>query len=168
MFSVIRALIARFKAMFVIQAVLELEAELAASCAERRAELFRLADDYDQQGLRITAQDLRQQAESLSAQQPLASVLAAVAHLDADKAQSHANTRVLPDAVASSAGRSGPVSKKERHVVTDVTPGAGARTPPLSGSRAPARKMIFLSDTARDPAGGRSRPPLDRGPRHIE
>ena len=100
MFSIIRALIQRFKAMFVVQAVLELEAELAASWAERRAELYRLANQYDEQGLHTVAQDLREQADSLSPEQPLASVLATVAHLEADQALSHANGHVLPGAGA--------------------------------------------------------------------
>jgi hypothetical protein len=87
MFSIIRALIDRFKVLFVIHAVLELEAELIAINGERKAELLRHADIYEAEGLQSVAQEIRQQAETLSPGQPLGSVVATVAHLQANPAQ---------------------------------------------------------------------------------
>jgi hypothetical protein len=51
MFSIVNSLIARLKALFVMHAALEIEAELIASCAERRAELLRQAKRYEEEGL---------------------------------------------------------------------------------------------------------------------
>jgi hypothetical protein len=86
MFSIVRSVIDRIKALFVTHAVLELEAELIAACAERKAELLRRANQYEQEGLPVVAQQLRQQVETLSPDKPLGSVLAAIAHLQADLA----------------------------------------------------------------------------------
>jgi hypothetical protein len=81
MWSIFRALLDRLKALFATRAVLELEAECLARDAERQAELLRLAARYDAEGLHDLARSLHQQAETLNMQQPLASVLPAVAHL---------------------------------------------------------------------------------------
>jgi len=85
MFALFRALTERVKALFLTTAALDLEADLLARDAERKAELLRHADRYDAEGLDGIAQQLRRQAENLSLQRPLASVLPAVEHLlDAD------------------------------------------------------------------------------------
>lgn len=96
MFSIVNSMIARVKALFVTHAALELEAELTASCAERRAELLRQATRYEDEGLSGIAQHLRKQADELSAQRPGASVLAALAHVRLDQAQSIQQTPALP------------------------------------------------------------------------
>jgi hypothetical protein len=96
MFSIIRALIDRFKVLFVTHAVLELEAELIAINGERKAELLRHADIYEAEGLQSVAQEIRQQAETLAPGQPLGSVVATLAHLQAD----HAEPAKLVDAAA--------------------------------------------------------------------
>jgi hypothetical protein len=96
MVSIVKAIIARVKALFVTHAVLELEAELIASCAERKAELLRQANRYEEEGLQGIAQHLRQQADQLSAQKPLGSVLAAIAHVQADQSESKPNREALP------------------------------------------------------------------------
>jgi len=81
MFALFRAVIDRLKVMFATSAALELESEFLARDAERRAELLRQADRYQEEGLTGIAGHLRQQAENLSAQRPLAGLLPAVAHL---------------------------------------------------------------------------------------
>jgi hypothetical protein len=81
MLSIFRPLIERVKALFAVSAAQELEADLLLRDAERRAELLRQADRYDAEGLHGIAQHIRQQAEALSLQQPVASVLPAVEHL---------------------------------------------------------------------------------------
>ena len=81
MFALFRAVIDRLKVLFATSAALELESEFLARDAERRAELLRQADRYEEEGLRGIAQHLRQQAEQVSVQRPLAGVLPALAHL---------------------------------------------------------------------------------------
>src|SRR6059058_2256976 len=81
MLSVFRPLIERVKALFALSAAQELEADLLLREAERRAELLRQAERYDAEGLHGIAQHLRQQAEQVSVQRPLAGVLPALAHL---------------------------------------------------------------------------------------
>jgi len=127
MFSIIRALIDRFKVLFVTHAVLELEAELIAINGERKAELLRHADSYEAEGLQSVAQEIRQQAESLAPDKPLGSVLTTLAHLQAD----HAEPAKLIDAAApalsaapDSAPDATPVAarkKKDGKVMADVS-----------------------------------------------
>ena len=75
MLSIFGAVVERLKALFVTSVALELESEFVARDAERRAELLRQADHYDAEGLRGIARNLRQQADALSVERPLASVL---------------------------------------------------------------------------------------------
>ena len=107
MFSVFRTLIDRFKALFLMHAVLELEADLIATCAEHKAELLRQADRYDQEGLHGIAQHLRQQVESLSTRKPLDRALAPIAQLQVEAAESskpaEAKPQILPVPARSSA-----------------------------------------------------------------
>ena len=118
MFSIVYSLIARFKALFVTYAVLDLEADLIAASAERKAELFRRATQYEQEGLSSVAEQLRQQAEAISADKPLGGVLATVAHLQVgqDEAAKPADTgeRGLANPVLATTERSQPRSKKKR------------------------------------------------------
>ncbi len=81
MLSLFRALSERVKALFVTTAALDFEAALLARDAERKAELLRQADRYDDEGLHAIAQHLRRQADGLSIQRPLASVVPPVEHL---------------------------------------------------------------------------------------
>src|SRR5205085_4346065 len=81
MLALFRPLIERVKALFAISAAQELEADLLLRDAERRAELLRQAERYEEEGLHGIAQRLRQQAEQVSVQRPLAGVLPALAHL---------------------------------------------------------------------------------------
>src|SRR5262249_6261545 len=79
--SIVRSLIDRFRTLFVTHAALELEAELIADFAERKADLLRRAEQYEKEGLTTVATELRRCAEALTPDRPLSSVLAAVAHL---------------------------------------------------------------------------------------
>lgn len=81
MIALFRAVIERVKALFITTAALDLEAEFVARHAERQAELLRQADRYAEEGLHGIADHLRRRAEALDLQQPLASVLPAVEHL---------------------------------------------------------------------------------------
>jgi hypothetical protein len=81
MIALFRPLIERVKALFAVSAAQELEADLLLRDAERRAELLRQAERYEEEGLHGIAQHLRQQAEQVSVQRPLAAVLPALAHL---------------------------------------------------------------------------------------
>lgn len=87
MFALFRALTEGVKALFATNAALDFEAELLARDAERKAELLRQADRYQDEGLDGIAQHLRRQAENLSLQRPLAGVLPAIEHLKSDTAQ---------------------------------------------------------------------------------
>jgi hypothetical protein len=95
MFALFRAITERLKALFPTGAALELESELLARDAERRAEWLRQDDRYENEGLHGIAQHLRQQAEQVSVQRPLAGVLPAVAHLQLGPAD-NAGTPPLP------------------------------------------------------------------------
>ena len=92
MFNFIRSLIDRLKALFATTAALEFEAEFLIQSAERKAELLRLADRSDAEGLPTVAQELRQDAQNLNIHKPLAVVLSAVDHLQVD----HTGEAALP------------------------------------------------------------------------
>ena len=83
MFHVLQSIIDRVKAMFTLDAALDLEQEFLARQAERKAALMRRADEFENEGLNSIAADLRRQAESLSERRPLQTVFA---FLDADDA----------------------------------------------------------------------------------
>ncbi len=124
MFSIIRALIDRFKILFVTHAVLELEAELIAIHGERKAELLRHADSYEAEGLQSLAQEMRKQAESLAPAQPLGSVLATVANLQADTAEPAKLTAAAPACTSDSAVDTALLAtrkKKAGDVMADVS-----------------------------------------------
>jgi hypothetical protein len=84
MFHLFRALAERVKALFLTHAALDFEAEFLARDAERKAELLRQAARYEEEGLSSVARQLRQQAESVDSQRPLAIVLPAVEHLQSE------------------------------------------------------------------------------------
>ena len=75
-----RSLTDRLKAMFVADVATDFEAQLLARDAERKAELLRQAQKYEDEGLKGVAQQMRQQTESLGTARPLASVLPAIEH----------------------------------------------------------------------------------------
>ena len=75
MVRLFRALFARIKALFAADAALELQAEIAVRGAERKAQLYRLAAQYDEEGFASVAHDLHRQAESLHLQQSVGDVI---------------------------------------------------------------------------------------------
>lgn len=81
MLSLFRAFTDRLKALFATNAAMELESEFLAREAERRAELHRQANRYEAEGLGGIAQHLRQRADNLLIERPLASTLPAADHL---------------------------------------------------------------------------------------
>jgi len=120
MFTIVRALLERFRTLFVTHAILELEADLIAAGAERTAELLRRADLYEKSGLPGVARQLREQTESLSTQKPLASVLPIVVHLQVDQAESSkiAESNPLPD--SNSAEPSLPMARDKSPIAIEV------------------------------------------------
>lgn len=84
MFALFHALSERVKALFVTTAALDFEADFFVRQAERKADLLRQAAQYEEEGLSLIARDLRQQAETMHVHRPLASVLPAIEHLEAD------------------------------------------------------------------------------------
>jgi hypothetical protein len=112
MFSLFRAITERLKALFATSAALELESELLARDAERKADLLRRADQYDQEGLHGIATHLRQQADLLSLQRPLASVLPALTYLHTEPTLPPASPELLSVDQGSLPGLEGPQSSQ--------------------------------------------------------
>ncbi len=81
MFFLFRALADRLKALFVADVASDFEAQLLVRDAERKADLLRQAQRFDDEGLKDVAQHLRQQTQALGVERPLASVLPAIEHL---------------------------------------------------------------------------------------
>lgn len=71
MIRLFQSIIDRVKAMFTLDAVLDLEQQFIQRQAERKAQILRQADHYRNQGMIGIANDLRRQAEELSERQPL-------------------------------------------------------------------------------------------------
>ena len=107
MFQIFRALAERVKALFVTDAALDFEAEFLCRDAERKAELLRQATRYDEEGLHGIAGHIRQQAELLSLERPLASVLPSVTHLQVG-AKGTTDLSALPALANESLAPSGP------------------------------------------------------------
>lgn len=103
MFSIVRALMDRFKALFLSQSILELQADLIVTCADRKADLLRRAERFEQEGMADIAAYLRQQVESLSTENPLASVLAVVSHLQSAPMSTALPAGHVPPAVSNDA-----------------------------------------------------------------
>jgi hypothetical protein len=79
MFHLFRAVIHRIKVLLATSAALELEADALARHAERKAELLRLAQQYESEKLPAIAQELRQHTETLDLKQPLAGATTSLA-----------------------------------------------------------------------------------------
>src|SRR3954453_22666381 len=80
MFNIFQTISDRLRALFVADLALEFEARLLARQADRRAELLVQAEQHARHGFPAVAQELRQQAEALSLDRPLAAVLLALEH----------------------------------------------------------------------------------------
>jgi hypothetical protein len=84
MIGYIRALVDRLKARLATDAALDLEAQLLAGSAARKAALLRLAEQYASEGLDGVAIQLRRQAQELDQHRPLDSALRAIERLQLD------------------------------------------------------------------------------------
>ncbi len=96
MFDAFHALSDRIKALFVADMALDLEAQLVSRQADRQAELLLQAEGHDRHGFPAVAARLRAQAEALGLDRPLAGVLPALEHWQAD------DHRALPTDVPTS------------------------------------------------------------------
>lgn len=91
MFQLFHALAARLKALFVANVALDFESEFASRNAERKALLLQQATEYEKSGLPEVASELRQRADEIDIQKPLASILPSIEHW-----QAHDNHPVKP------------------------------------------------------------------------
>jgi hypothetical protein len=71
MASLFDVLVSRLRAVLLSHAAWDLEAEFLTRTAQRRADLFRQAALYEQEGLTEVAQELRRQASAVGVQSPL-------------------------------------------------------------------------------------------------
>jgi hypothetical protein len=120
MFQLFRALAERVKALFVTNAALDFECEFLTAAAERQASLLRQADRYDAEGLRGIAAHLRQQAEAIDLNRPLAMTLPIVDHLlgrtvDPEPLAKMQATGITDEAAARKPLRLVAAKKKGRH-----------------------------------------------------
>ena len=74
----------RLKALFAADLAATFESQLASRQAQRKAELLRQADRFAQEGLDTVAGDLRDQAEAICIERPLATVLPSIDELRND------------------------------------------------------------------------------------
>src|SRR4051794_18205836 len=81
MLSLFRAVIERLKALLVVRAAQELQADAAACAAERQADLLALAQKYEASGHPEVAAGLRRRALGQDPDRPVAGVLPGVADL---------------------------------------------------------------------------------------
>ena len=84
MFNPFQVIADRLRAAFVADMALDVEAQLVSRQADRQAELLLQAEDHDRHGFPTVAARLRAQAEALGLDRPLAGVLPALAHWQAD------------------------------------------------------------------------------------
>lgn len=77
MLSLFRALSRRLYALFTTHVALDFEKQFLLLQSERKADLLQKAQELDEQGLTELAEELREQAENLSLDRPLSSVLPA-------------------------------------------------------------------------------------------
>jgi hypothetical protein len=90
MLGLFRAVVERVKAVLVVRAAQEIEADALAHAAHRRAELQDLADRFEAQGQGEVAGELRAAVGTVDADRPLAGVLPAVEHLTGSEGKSPA------------------------------------------------------------------------------
>jgi hypothetical protein len=78
MLNLFRALSRRLYALFTTHVALDFEKQFLLHQSERKAELLQKAQELEEQGLTELAEELREQAENLSLERPLSSVLPAI------------------------------------------------------------------------------------------
>ena len=84
MLWLLKKAVERLKTLLVADAALDLEAEFLTRHADRKVNLLRKAHDYEEQGLRELADELRDQASELSVERPLSSILPGLGHLNGE------------------------------------------------------------------------------------
>jgi len=105
--NLFRALSERLFALFATHVALDFEQQFVLHHSDRKVDLIRKAQELEEQGLHELASELRDQADSLSQQRPLASVLPAVEEfrkrLSSDALPNHTEVARLrePSAAAS-------------------------------------------------------------------
>jgi hypothetical protein len=104
MVGLFRAVIDRVKAVLVVRAAREIEADALAHAAHRKSELLELAARYEAQGQGEVAAEVRAAVGTVDADRPLAGVLPAVEHLT-DGPASRAEKRSQPALPARGARR---------------------------------------------------------------
>jgi hypothetical protein len=116
MFAVIRVLIDRFKAIFMARALIELEADLITLAAERKAELLRRADEFEKEGWSAVAHQMREQAQTLQSEAPLAAGHGIVAHLQTQPLEAFQPKEAMPipDAESGPSALVPPPSRKKK------------------------------------------------------
>jgi hypothetical protein len=77
MLNLFRALSRRLYALFTTHIALDFEKQFLLHQSDRKAELLQKAQELEEQGFTELAEELREQAEHLSLERPLSSVLSA-------------------------------------------------------------------------------------------
>src|SRR3954462_15301652 len=94
--SLFQTIADRLRALFVADLALEFEAQLLSPQAGRRGELLVQAEQHDRHGFPGVAEYLRRQAEALSLDRPLSSILPALEHWRSDEPAPTIPTEVDP------------------------------------------------------------------------
>jgi hypothetical protein len=81
MLGLFRAVVGRVKAVLVVRAAQEIEADVIAHAAQRRADLLGLAARHEAEGQGEVAAEVRARVGRVDADRPVAGVLPAVEHL---------------------------------------------------------------------------------------
>ena len=81
-------LVQQLRALFLTEVGLGFEAQFLTREAERKADLLRKANQYDEEGFPEIAETLRERAGQISIERPLASVCPAAQHLELQPAAS--------------------------------------------------------------------------------
>lgn len=110
MLNLLKSLGQRIKMLFVVDAVLDLEAELATRQARRRADLLDQAADYQARGQEEVAGFLRQEAQQLCPEQPLTRLLPLLEELQEEPVQPP--EKPLPDSQPPLLGTSNPKPRR--------------------------------------------------------
>jgi hypothetical protein len=114
MFSILPNLITRLKVLLLTFLVADIEADVIAAAAERKAELLRQAQSFEKEQMPDIAVQIRAQAEGVALDRPLASVSAAVAHLQPPAAPASSEDQTPASASPPPVEASQPGSKKKK------------------------------------------------------
>jgi len=113
MLRLFRALAARIKALFIADAALEIQTEMAIRNAERKAAMLRLAARFEAEGLTSVASNLRKQAEALDLRQSPDGIMPGVEFV-AEENTPAPTAPALSNGAADSAPRTAPTKSAPR------------------------------------------------------